>query len=231
MTLLLLIRHGENDYVKTGKLAGRLPGVHLNTRGKAQADALGEGLKNVSIKAVYSSPLERALETAMPIAARHQLRVIEEPGLLDADVGEWQESTLKMLSQTEAWKIVQQSPSRFRFPGGESFPEIQTRITGALEGIIKAHPGTTDIIAVVFHADPIKLAVAHYLGMPMDHFQRLGCDTGSLSLLAVDEAHAALLKLNLGQPFRALDKLIAKYVETHNQLISKKQAPVNQRVK
>ena len=69
MPLLLLIRHGENEYVKTGKMAGRLPGVHLNEKGQKQAQALGDALKDVPIKAIYSSPLERAIETATPIAS------------------------------------------------------------------------------------------------------------------------------------------------------------------
>ena len=76
MPLLLLIRHGENDYVKTGKLAGRLPGVHLNEKGQKQAEALGQALSDVPIKAIYSSPLERAMETATPIANARKLRIV-----------------------------------------------------------------------------------------------------------------------------------------------------------
>ena len=81
MPLLLLIRHGENEFVKTGKLPGHLPGIHLNERGQKQAQALGEALKNVPIKAIYSSPLERAMETAAPIATSHKLEIFREPGL------------------------------------------------------------------------------------------------------------------------------------------------------
>src|SRR5574339_475660 len=128
MPLLLLIRHGENDYVKTSKLAGRLPGIHLNERGQKQAQALGEALGPVPIKALYSSPLERAMETAQPIATSHKLEICQEPGLMDADVGKWQGKSLKVLRLTNAWKIVQHSPSRFQFPEGESFIDLQTRI-------------------------------------------------------------------------------------------------------
>lgn len=201
MTLLLLLRHGENDYVKTGKMAGRIPGVHLNERGQKQAQALGEALRNIPLKAVYASPLERAMETAVPIAEPHKLTIIQESDLMDTHVGKWQGRSWKVLRLTKAWKIVQEAPSRFRFPEGESFPETQLRIVNVLERIVRKHNKPKDIVAVVFHADPIKLAVAHFLGMPLDQFQRLGCDTGSLTALHVNEMGAHLMKLNQRPPF------------------------------
>ena len=208
MTLLLLIRHGENEYVKTGKMAGRLPGVHLNERGQKQAEALGEALKDVPIKAIYSSPLERAMETAAPIASARKLQIIQEPGVMEADIGKWQGKSLKVLQLTKVWKVVQNSPSRFRFPDGESFPEMQSRIAGALEGIVKKHnkPHADAIVAVVFHSDPIKLAVSHFLGLPLDNFQRLSCDTGSLTAIYASESGANLVKLNQRPPFEFLEK-------------------------
>jgi probable phosphoglycerate mutase len=208
MPLLLLIRHGENDYVKTGKLAGRLPGVHLNQRGQEQAQALGEALKDVPLKAIYSSPLDRAMETAAPIASAQGLEIIPESDLMEVNVGKWQGKSLKVLRLMKVWKIVQHSPSRFRFPEGESFPELQTRIASALERIVQKHnkPHADAIVAVVFHSDPIKLAVAHFLGIPLDHFQRLGCDTGSLTAMYVSEMGANLVKLNQRPPFEFLQR-------------------------
>ena len=205
MPLLLLIRHGENDFVKTGKLAGRLPGVHLNEKGQKQAQALGEALKDVPIKAVYSSPLERAMETAAPIAEAHKLTIVQQPDLMDTDIGKWQGKSLAVLRLTKAWKVVQSAPSRFRFPDGESFIDAQTRYVDALERILTKHK-PNDVVAVVFHADPIKLAVSHFLGMPLDHFQRLGCDTGSLTAVQVSEMSAHLIKLNQRPPFEFLPK-------------------------
>jgi len=201
MPLLLLIRHGENDYVKTGKMAGRIPGVHLNEKGQKQAQALSDALHDVPIKALYSSPLERAMETAHPIAESHKLTIIQEPDLMDTDIGKWQGKSLAVLRLTKAWKIVQSAPSRFRFPEGESFVDAQTRYVDVLERIIIIHNKPQDVVAVVFHADPIKLAVAHFLGMPLDHFQRLSCDTASLTALHVGEANANLIKLNQRPPF------------------------------
>ncbi|MBK7451516.1 MAG: histidine phosphatase family protein [Anaerolineales bacterium] len=206
MTLLLLIRHGENEYVKTGKMAGRIPGVHLNEKGQKQAQSLGEALRDVPIKAIYASPLERAMETAAPIAETHKLGIQQEPDLMDTDIGKWQGKSWKLLALKKEWKIVQNAPSRFRFPEGESFPECQLRIANVLERVIKKHNKPQDIVAVVFHADPIKLAVAHFLGMPLDHFQRLGCDTGSLTAIHAGEAGAHLVKNELPPTIRFFTK-------------------------
>lgn len=201
MPTLLLIRHGENDYVKTGKMAGRLPGVHLNEKGQKQAQALGEALQDIPITAIYSSPLERAMETATPIANARKLQIIQNPDLMDTNVGKWQGKSLAALRLKKEWKIVQSAPSRFQFPDGESFLDLQWRIANVLEGIIKKYNKPKDIVAVVFHADPIKLAVSHFLGLPLDHFQKLSCDTGSLTMLQVGEAGANLVKLNQRPPF------------------------------
>ena len=201
MPLLLLIRHGENDYVKSSKMAGRIPGIHLNEQGRKQAQALGEALKDFPITAIYSSPLERAMETAEPIAEARKLEITQEPDLMDTNIGKWEGKSWKVLSLTKAWKIVQNAPSRFRFPEGESFAEAQLRYANALERIVKKHHRPKDIIAVIFHADPIKLAISHFLGLPLDHFQRLSCNTGSLTMLHVSEAGANLVKLNQRPPF------------------------------
>ena len=205
MPLLLLIRHGENEFVKTGKMAGQLPGVHLNERGQKQAAELAEALKKVPLKAIYASPLERAVETATPIAEGRKLEIQLRPQLMDSNIGAWQGRTLKQLRRLKKWKIVQQAPSRFTFPEGESFLDTQTRIATCLDEIVASHK-PKDIVAVVFHADPIKLAVAHYLGMPLDHFQRLACDTASVTVLYVSETGAHLIKLNQKPPFEFLMK-------------------------
>ncbi len=200
MPTLLLIRHGENDFVKTHKMAGRLAGVHLNQNGQKQAGALAETLKSIPLRAVVSSPLERALETAHPIAQARKLEILQEPDLIDVNIGQWQGKSWRRLALTKDWKIVQNAPSRFRFPGGESFTEAQARCVSAIERIVQKYKKPKDTIAVIFHADPIKLVVAHFLGMPLDHFQRLGCDTGSATILHVSEAQAYLVKMNQRPP-------------------------------
>jgi broad specificity phosphatase PhoE len=204
MPLLLLIRHGENDYSKKGRFAGRLPGIHLNERGKHQADELGKALSETPLRAIYSSPLERALETAEPIAQIRGLKTIQEPGLLESDIGKWQGQSIRRLAITKYWRIIQQAPSRAGHPEGETFLQTQTRITTTLDTICRNYK-PRDIIACVFHADPIKLAVAHYLGLPLDHFQRLACDTASVTMLAVGDSFAQLIWLNRRPPFELKD--------------------------
>ena len=205
MPILLLIRHGENDYTKKHKLAGYLPDIHLNERGQKQAQDLADALKDVPIKAIYSSPLERARETAAPIATARRLEVQIETGLIETNVGKWQGRSIKALNLNKLWKVVQRAPSRAKFPEGETFYECQSRIVATLDKIVATHK-PRDIIACVFHADPIKLAVAHYIGLPLDQFQRLGCDTGSISALYIGELGANLIKLNQRPPFEFLSK-------------------------
>ncbi len=193
-TVLLLIRHGLNDYVKTGRLAGRTPGVHLNAEGTAQADALAGRLASASIAAIYSSPLERARETAEPLAARLGLAIQILDDIVESDVGAWTGQRIEELSQDERWRQVQTCPSTFRFPAGESFAEIQARMIAAVEQVYAAHPGQT--VALVAHADPIKLAVAYFTGMPLDHFQRLEVNTASITELAFAPLRPRLVRLN-----------------------------------
>jgi probable phosphomutase (TIGR03848 family) len=205
MPLFLLIRHGENEYVKSGRLAGRLPGVHLNENGRAQAQGLAEKLTGMKVKAIYSSPLERALETAKPIARALELDILERPGLIETDYGEWQDQKIKGLSRLKLWRRVQSSPSTMRFPGGETFAEAQQRITSELIDLA-ALSEPKDILVCVSHADPIKLAVAYFIGLPLDLFQRLNASTGSITALQLDENGGRLLCLS-SEPSLTLPKM------------------------
>ncbi len=198
MPTILLIRHGENEYVKKGRLAGRLPGVHLNETGQQQAQALAENLKNAPIKVIYASPLERTMETAAPIATALGLDVIPNPGLLEIDFGDWQDKSLKQLYLRKLWKTVQQTPSRMCFPNGESFLAAQARIVTALEELCQRHR-SKDLIVCVSHSDSIKLAAAHYLGMHLDHFQRLMIAPASVTTLFLSEGQARVININTKQ--------------------------------
>jgi probable phosphoglycerate mutase len=200
MPTLLLIRHGETDYVKKHRLAGRLPGVGLNEKGRQQALAIAEKLATAPLKAIYSSPLERALQTAEPLAQALGLPVIPRPGLIETDPGEWSGQSWKQLARTKAWHMVQSAPSRFRFPGGETFAEGQQRICQELQ-IIAVQHAPPDLVACFSHADPIRLAVAYFIGMPLDMFQRLAISPGSLTVLHLGETSARLLALNYDPAF------------------------------
>lgn len=200
MTIIFLIRHGENDFVKKGRLAGRLPDVHLNPRGQAQAQSLAIKLSGASVKAVYSSPLERALETAEPVAKALGQTVILRPGLIEMDIGDWQGEKLKGLYRHKLWKLVQWLPSRMQFPNGESFVTAQQRMVNEIEELAGQH-AAKDLILCFSHSDPIKLVVAHYLGMPLDLFQRLAVSPASISVLQIGEGSHRLLALNIDLSF------------------------------
>jgi probable phosphoglycerate mutase len=178
----LLIRHAVNDFVKTGKLAGWTPGVHLNELGRAQASALGERLAYTRIDALYTSPLERTVETAQAVLEHHpnlQMQLLEDIG--EVRYGAWQGAELGTLMQRKLWRNVQLFPSRVRFPGGEAMREAQRRAVNAIETLNERHPRET--VAVVSHSDIIKMIVAHYLGMHLDMFQRIEIGPASLSIL------------------------------------------------
>jgi probable phosphomutase (TIGR03848 family) len=200
MPMILLVRHGENDYVKKGRLAGRLPGVHLNDKGREQAQAVAEKLSGAAIKAVYSSPMERAMETAEPIAKALGLDVVVRQGLIEVDVGDWQDKKLKGLKRLKIWRKVQQMPSVMRFPGGETFAQAQHRITQELQTLADQHE-PKDIIVCVSHSDPIKLAVSYFIGQPLDLFQRLSVMPASITALYFGEEGSFLLTLNYDLSF------------------------------
>jgi len=193
-TTILFVRHGQTG--TTGKvLPGRAPGLHLADAGRAQAQAVAEriaGLKRVD--AVYASPLERARETAAPIAAARGLKVSIEKGLLECDFGEWTGAELEGLAKKPEWSTVQRYPSGFRFPGGESFVDMSARICDAALKLKDAHPG--GVVVAVSHADPIKAAVADALGTHLDLFQRIVISTCSVTAITYGAGGPAVLTVN-----------------------------------
>jgi probable phosphoglycerate mutase len=193
-TYVLLIRHGENEYVTTHKLAGRTPGVRLNERGCHQAEALVTFLKDQPVDVVYSSPLERCVETAEPFAAARGLPVTIAPGVIEVDYGDWQGADLRELSKLPEWGQVQHYPSVFRFPGGETLREVQARAVGAIEQLRAAHPD--QIVAVFSHGDIIRTVLAHYFGVPLDLFQRIAIATASVSVLGFFDGRPMVLGMN-----------------------------------
>lgn len=197
MPTLLLIRHGENEYTRTGKLAGWTPGVHLNETGQKQAQAIARRLAKAPLTAIYSSPLERAQETAAPLAAARNLPVTIHEGVAEMRYGTWTGQSLKRLARTKLWRVVQQLPSAMQFPAGETMRDAQLRMVNALQALVLAHPQPKALIAVFTHADPIKLAVAFYLGMPLDLFQRIAVNTASITTFRLSATQPpTLVKLN-----------------------------------
>ena len=179
-TLVLLVRHGNTP--TTGQvLPGRAPGLHLSDAGLAQAARVADRLTGVKLDAIYTSPLERARETAAPTAVATGLSPIQEPGLLEADVGEWTGEALGTLAKLSQWRGLATSPSTFRFPGGESLAELQARVVAVLDRLQAAHRGAT--VVCFTHSDPIRLALTFALGAHLDAFERVQVDTGSISAI------------------------------------------------
>lgn len=191
----LLVRHGRT--ATTGKvLPGRAPGLHLSDAGRAQAEAAADRIAALdpAPQAVYASPLERAVETARPIAARLGCKVRVERGLLECDFGTWTGARLATLRRRREWRTVLSLPSAFRFPEGESFAEMQARVTATLDRLAVRHPGGSFV--AVSHADPIKAAVAATAGVPLDLFQRLVISPCSVTVLVRGEASMHVLAVN-----------------------------------
>ena len=202
-TTMLLVRHGQTP--TTGKvLPGRAKGLHLADEGRRQAEIAAERIAALkSVEAVYSSPLERAKETAAPISKALGLRTKVDRGLFECDFGDWTGKELSKLNKLPEWKTVQSAPSTFRFPNGESFTEMQTRMVSTLDRLRQQHPGGT--IVCVSHADTIKAAVAHALGTHIDLFQRIVISPASVSALTWHAGGPIVLAVNsTGRPLTEL---------------------------
>ena len=192
-THLVLARHAVTH--QTGPmLSGRTPGIDLSDTGRDQARRLGERLAGLPIAAVYASPIERTTQTAEAVAGHHDMPVRPLPGVIEADYGEWTGGQISELAKTDLWKTVQRSPSRARFPDGESLTEMQVRMVAALEAVVADHPG--ELIVVVSHADPIKAAIAHFTGVHLDLFQRIVVSPASVTVFELGPHGAAMLTCN-----------------------------------
>jgi probable phosphomutase (TIGR03848 family) len=192
-TTLVLARHAVT--AQTGPLlSGRAPGIDLSDDGRRQAESLGERLAGLPVVAVYASPIERTTQTARAVAGHHGLEVRPLPGVLEADYGEWTGQKIADLAKTDLWKVVQRTPSRASFPGGESLAAMQARMIAALDAVVADHPG--ELIVVVSHADPIKAAIAHYTGVHLDLFQRIVVAPASVTAFQLGAHGVAMVKCN-----------------------------------
>lgn len=193
MTTLFLIRHGLTA-VTGSRLYGRTPGIELDERGRRQAAALVERFEGVRLTAVYSSPLERCVGTMEPLAAARRLELRISDALAEMDTGEWTGRTLPSVRRTKLWKTVQRNPSRFRFPGGESFVDAEARILDEIERIRARHPRGR--VAIGTHGDLVRMLVSHYTGAHLDEFQRMTSEPASVSVVHLGEGVPRILLVN-----------------------------------
>jgi probable phosphomutase (TIGR03848 family) len=202
-TLVLMVRHGQTP--TTGAvLPGRAKGLHLGETGIGQAQRAGARIGGLDkVTAVYASPMERTQETAAPIARACGKRVRTHQGLVECDFGQWTGKKLSQLRKLPEWRTVQRYPSGFRFPKGESFNEMQTRMVDAIGELVARHPGET--IVAVSHADTIKAAVASAMGTHLDLFQRIVVSPCSVTAITYTADGPIVLAVNsTGDDLKAL---------------------------
>lgn len=193
MTTFHLIRHAEKD-ADEELLVGRTPGIGLSTRGKRQAGALARLLAPESIQHVYCSPMQRARETAEPLAQQRALPVQVSPALDEINFGDWTGMSFPELAPHSRWKQFNAFRSGTRVPGGEAMVEVQARFVAEMLRLHEAFPD--DGVALVSHGDPIRVAIAYFLGTPLDLFERIEISISSVSTLAIDEYGARVLRMN-----------------------------------
>lgn len=193
MTTLFLVRHGHTDSL--GKsLAGHTPGVGLNMDGIREAERLVMRLQQYPVRAIYSSPLQRALETAEPLSRALDLETQPRLRLIEVDFGDWTGRKFDDLANDPQWRRYNSLRSVTRAPNGDLMLDVQARIVDELEDLRTAHPN--DTVVVVSHQDVIKAAIAHYVGMPLDLFQRFEIHPASVSVLHLADWGARLATLN-----------------------------------
>lgn len=193
MTRFLLIRHATTDAVGK-RLSGRKKGVHLNEKGQGEAQHLAGRLASLPLNAIYSSKLERALQTAAPIAATHGLDVTANDHFLELDFGDWTDCSFEDMEQQPAFKRFNAFRSCTRIPGGETMLEAQARMVNGIEQLCNQHRDET--IAIVSHSDLIKATLAYYAGIHLDMFQRIEISPASVSIIELYDETARIMLMN-----------------------------------
>lgn len=198
MKTVILLRHGHSAANAKNLLTGRLPGVGLSPEGKKQSLALVERIGAKRIEHLHLSPIERCQLTIGPwLSSKNSNSLLTsslDDGFSEIDFGRWSGEKLSTLRRDPLWSKVQNEPSRFRFPGGESFREAQKRAVSATEGI-RSKRGTRTHL-VVSHSDTIKLILAHYSSMKLDSFQSLKVDPASFTVMQFDRSQVRICTIN-----------------------------------
>ncbi len=200
MTTILLIRHGENDSL--GKyLPGNLPGIHLNEAGKAQALLVADSLKDVPITSIISSPLERAVETAEPLAKMLGLPITLEPGFIEMSTGSWTGKNFPEVKGDPLWEKLRSDPENYGFPDGENFGAADERLWTALNKVIENQKDDA-IVAIFSHSDCIKLLLTRAMEAPLKRYYSFNVDTASLNVLIFRKNRIYLDGQNLRLPYQ-----------------------------
>ncbi|MFP4012752.1 MAG: histidine phosphatase family protein [Chitinispirillaceae bacterium] len=178
MARFLLIRHGDCEPV--GKyLAGRKENVHLNANGRRQAECIADGLAETKIDHLFSSPLERAVETAERIARVQNTEIRTDEAFLEIDYGDWTGMSFEKLASDDLWSQFNRFRSSTRVPGGEMMIEVQKRFVSRIKALHDENPES--VVGIVSHSDPIKSALCGYAGISLDLMHRLVINPASVS--------------------------------------------------
>ncbi|MDG5815360.1 histidine phosphatase family protein [Chitinispirillales bacterium ANBcel5] len=192
MVELFLVRHGYVDF--SGKIPGRLKNVHLSERGYEQSKQLVKILGKKKIDVVYSSPLERCVETAKPLCAEYGIPLQLDSLLIELDYGNWNGKTFESLEHDYEWKRFHSFRSLTKAPNGESMISVQNRMITFIEKLKRETPHRR--ILIVSHNEPIKSVISYLCGIALDMFLRLSIDPGSISEIRLFQDSAVLKTLN-----------------------------------
>jgi broad specificity phosphatase PhoE len=193
MTIFHLLRHGEHD-LQGRVCAGRMPGVGLSERGRAEIAAVAERLAGDGVAALYSSPLQRTRESAEIVAARLGLPIAFRDDLIELDFGEWTGSTFDAVRADPRWEAWRTHRSLASIPGGESMRAVQRRAVEALFEICEAHRDQS--VVAVSHGDVIRSILVFALGMPLDFYGRIEVGLASLNTIRIDQSGIRVLAVN-----------------------------------
>ncbi len=194
MTTLYLVRHASTELLPH-TICGRLPDIHLNDKGRREAELLTQTLGDLPVHKLFSSPLERARETAAPLAQQLGLKVEISEAFNELDLGNWTGRTFAELEFNEEWKQWNSFRSGSEIPGGENMLNAQTRIVHGITSLQRDFPNET--LVVFSHGDPIRAALLYYLGMSLDFVHRIEISPAHVSVLAIDRWGAQVRGINM----------------------------------
>lgn len=198
-TTVYLVRHGDIDC--GDRIPGRMGGMHLSDHGKKQANDLLGFFRDRRLDAIYSSPMERAVETAQELADCKRLKIVICDAFNEIDFGEWTNKKFTKLESDFGWKQFHFFRNGAVIPGGELMAEVQSRMISQLQLIKEKHEG--EAVAVFSHNDPIKSVIAFYSGISLDLFLRIRIDTGSVSVLKFENEWCEISMINITGDFQA----------------------------
>jgi len=190
---IFLVRHGETDWNREGRIMGALP-VPLNERGDEQARGVAQALTRYPIAALFSSPVARAVQTARLVAERLGLPITEEAGLTELAMGAWEGRYWNELESDQSRRSLYSHPLEARAPGGETLAEVQKRAVAAIENALAIQNHRPSVF--VTHADVVRTVVAHYLNLRITDSQRLRIDHASLTIIELTSTKPYLVMFN-----------------------------------